>query len=146
MHAFPTKVWAFAAVTAILFATAGCTRTVHGGFDDSPGKKYRLYGRVYGAYGKPFLADTWKTIRITIVSVEGGEKLLFTKEYRFRGFNVSWDSKWDGDYDLTVTISNLPPGGGVNVSQGPGPQSENLRIFRYRFDLKAARFVESSSA
>src|SRR5437867_1671922 len=88
---------------AVLGAT-GCSRTVHGGFVDSPDKKYRFYGRVYGAYGRSFLENTAKTVWISIVANDANETLLFRKEYRVNGSDVGWDATWDNQDNLTVVI------------------------------------------
>ena len=68
----------------------GCSRTVIGGFVDSPDSKYRMYGRVYGVFGRAFLDDTDKTVRISIVLNDARETILFRKEIRVKGSDVGW--------------------------------------------------------
>src|SRR5258705_9988956 len=40
---------------------AGCTRTVIGGYKDSPDMRYRVYAKIYGAYGRSFLDNTLRS-------------------------------------------------------------------------------------
>jgi hypothetical protein len=62
----------------LLFVTAflGCTRTVVGGYDNSPDKKYCLDFRTFGAYGHAFVDNTTKTLRITIFPEMGSTHSL----------------------------------------------------------------------
>jgi len=87
----------------------GCTRTVEGGFSDSPDKAFRMYGRVYGALGKSFTDDTAKTVRISIVRSDPKETLIFRREFRVRGGgDVGWHCYWDTNSNLVVTIQGKP--------------------------------------
>ena len=58
---------------AIMFL--GCSRTVTGGYEDSPDGKYRIWVRTFGAYGHAFTDYTRKTIRISIVEVIGAKSM-----------------------------------------------------------------------
>ena len=80
-----------------------------GGFEDSPNKLYRVYGRVYGAYGQSFLARTDKTVRISIVSNDKNETLLLRKEYQVHGGDVGWSSIWNATGDLSLAIFEKGP-------------------------------------
>jgi hypothetical protein len=88
----------------------GCTRTVTGGFEDSPDKKYRMYGRVYGALGKAFLDETPKTLRISIVTNDSAETLIFRKKIRVKGSDVRWDCIWNENEKVTVIVFDYGPG------------------------------------
>src|SRR5262245_61375549 len=85
-------------------ALLGCSRTVIGGFDDSPDKKYRIYGRVYGALRKSFLNETRKTVRLSIVLNDAQETLVFRKEIKVKGSDVSWDCTWDTNNNISVVV------------------------------------------
>ena len=73
-------------ISAVSFV--GCSRTVIGGFTDSLDKKYRVYGRCFGAYGHDYVYSSSKIVRITIVANDEHETTLFRKEYRVRGADV----------------------------------------------------------
>src|SRR5882724_6642249 len=96
----PCTLFLLSAVITLL----GCTRTVTGGFTDSPDKKYRMYGRVYGALGKAFLDETGKTVRLSIVLNDAQETLLFRNEIRVKGSDVGWDCTWDKDGNVSVVV------------------------------------------
>jgi hypothetical protein len=66
----------------------GCSRTITGGYEDSPEGKSRLWVRTFGAYSRAFVHRTRKTVRVRLVEVLGdknnwNEKLLFEKQYHF---------------------------------------------------------------
>src|SRR5438067_12739014 len=87
----------------------GCSRTVTGGYEDSPDGKYRLWVRKFGAYGQAYVDRTPKTIRIRLVKVLGDknhwqEKLLFEKNYRFTCGFVDMDTTWDKENNLTLVV------------------------------------------
>src|SRR5438046_443656 len=87
----------------------GCSRTVTGGFTDSPDKKYRMHGRVFGALGKAFLDETRKTVRLSIVLNDPQETLLFRKEISVKGSDVSWDCTWDKEGNVSVVVFDYGP-------------------------------------
>ena len=130
---------------AVLFGVAGCTRTVIGGYEVSPDKRYCVYGRIYGAYGRSFLDNTTKTARISIVTVAPNETLLFRKEYRIRGSDVSWDGTWDQQHNLTVVFFEYPPGVNRYDLNQKGSPTNFLRAVKFRFDSKAQTFAEEST-
>ena len=123
----------------------GCTRTVVGGYIDSPDKKYRVYGKIYGPYGRSFLDNTPKTVRISIVTVPGNETLLLRKEYRVQGSDVGWDANWDEHHNLTVVFFQYPPGVSRWDLSKKGSPTNHIRTVAYRFDSKAATFTEESA-
>ena len=94
---------------ALMAIFTGCSRTVTGGFEDSPDKKYRLYGRVYGALGKAFLDKTRKTVRLSVVTNNAVETVLFTREFRVTGSDVGLNWTWDKDANVTVAIFGYGP-------------------------------------
>jgi len=97
-------------LAACLAVSAGCTRTVVGGFSDSPDKKYRVYVRIYGAYGRAFIENTAKKVFITIVENGADEKVLLKKGYRLRGSDLGCLPIWDKQHNLTVIVYDYGPG------------------------------------
>ncbi len=122
--------------------TLGCTRTVLGGYSDSPDKKYRVYGRIYGAYGRSFLENTSKSVRITIVDPAKAEKILLRKQYQIKGSNVGWHALWDEQNNLKIVLFEYPPG--VNrwdINQKAVPTNQ-IRSITFRCDRQMERFIE----
>ena len=138
-----SKFPAFAVAALVL--SAGCTRTVVGGYTDSPDKKYRVYGRTYGAYGRAFVDETSKKFRVTIVTGDTNETLLLRKEYHVRGSDVSWDASWDQHNNLTVVVYDYGRGlDRVDASKRGSPTNHLLTLV-YRLDSKTRSFSEVSS-
>ena len=94
---------------SVVTLLVGCSRTVTGGFDDSPDKKHRMYGRVYGALGKAFLDETRKTVRISIVTKDSEETLIFRREIHVKGSDVNWHCTWDKDDNVSVVVFDYGP-------------------------------------
>jgi hypothetical protein len=120
----------------------GCTRTAIGGYSESPDKSYCVYGKVYGAYGRSFLDNTDKKIKISIAKGNGTEKLLFLREYRVHGADVGWNAMWNANTNVTVVVFEYPAG--VNrwdLSSKQGP-TNHLRTLTYDLDSKTETFVE----
>ena len=124
-------------------ALIGCSRTVIGGYTDSPDKKYRLYGRVYGAYGRSFFESTTKTVRISIVANDEKESLLFTKDYRVKGFDVGWDVIWKDANNLSLFIYDYGPNVEFSGLQKDEPPRRPIATMTYRFDANRATFTLS---
>jgi hypothetical protein len=122
----------------------GCSRTVIGGFTDSPDKKYRVYGRVFGALGHAFIDDTVKTVRITIVANDERETLLFRKEYRVKGSDVGYDATWDEHNNLAMVIYDYGPGVQFHGLAKDAPPERHIRTLSYHFDSKAGTFTENA--
>ena len=134
-----------ASVLCAVIFVVGCSRTVLGGYTDSPDKKYRVYGRVYGAYGRSFVDNTPKTIRISIVAAIGGEKLLLRKEYRIQGADVGWDATWDEQDNLTLAIFEYPPSiSRWDLTKKGAPTNHILGVI-YHFDSKTVTFTEATN-
>jgi hypothetical protein len=77
MHRPRRRLLALALVLGGLWFLPSCSRTVLGGYQDSPAEKFRVYGRIYGAYCRSFRDNTRKTIRVSIV-VRGRTETLLT--------------------------------------------------------------------
>src|SRR5258705_9820196 len=93
----------------------GCSRTVTGGYEDSPDGKYRVWIRKFGAYGQAFTDHTRKIVRLSLVEVIGAstnwnERPLFTKEYHFKCSDVMVGTSWDKEDNLTAVIYDYAPG------------------------------------
>lgn len=102
-------------LTVALAGFLGCSRTVTGGYEDSPDGKYRVWVRTFGAYGHAFTDHTQKIIRLRLVEVVGNrtnwqEKPLFTKEYHFKCSDVMMNTSWDKEDNFTAVIYDYPPG------------------------------------
>jgi hypothetical protein len=130
------------AILGSLAILAGCSRTVNGGFADSPDKMFRLYGRVYGAYGHTFVDETGKTIRYTIVANDSQQTQLLRKEYKVRGSDVCWTALWDGRDSLTIVVYDYGPGVAWHEAQRSAVLSNRLCTIYYRFDAKTGGFSE----
>ena len=139
------RVWLLAIGLTATLGSAGCTRTVVGGYTDSPDKTYRVYGRIYGAYGRSFLENTPKTVRISIVTAAGNETLLLRKEYRVQGYDVGWDAAWDEHHNLTVALFEYPAGTSRWDLTKKGSPTNHIRSVTYRFDSKGRTFTEESA-
>ena len=96
-------------LVSLMAICLGCSRTVTGGFTDTPDKTYRMYGRVYGALGRKFTDDTDKTVRISIVTNDSQQTLIFRREIRVRGPMFGWDCSWDTNNNLVVTVQGKQP-------------------------------------
>src|SRR5688572_6944937 len=89
-------------------SAVGCTRTVVGGFVDSPDNTVRVYGRMKGAYGRAYTDVTPKTISITIVKIDKEETVLFSEDYPVKGGDLTWRSTWAAKNTLVITVINRP--------------------------------------
>ena len=123
----------------------GCSRSVVGGYIDSPDKQYRVYGRVYGIYGRTLLDSPSKTVRISIVKAVGNETLLHKDEYSVSGFDVGWDTIWSEHGKLIVVIYDYGPGVEFHGLTKNEPQRKNIRTVIYRFDTNSDSFTKESS-
>ena len=126
------------------FGFSGCSRTVIGGYTDSPDKKYRLYGRIYGAYGRSFFDNTPKTVPISIVTATGNETLLLRKEYRVQGADVGWEATWDAHHNVTVVLFEYPPGVNPWDISKKATTTNHISSVTFDFDSKAMTFTEKS--
>jgi hypothetical protein len=113
------------------FGLAGCTRTVAGGYTDSPDGQYRMYGRVFGA------------VRITILKNEVSDQPLFTKVYRVVGSDVTWHATWRDKSELTVVVYDY--GAGVSHFDVKSGATNYLGALAYKFDRNTGRFVEQAA-
>ncbi len=141
----PKKAQSLLAALLVLSGLLGCSRTVIGGFVDSPTQKYRMFGRVFGAYGRAFADRTRKTVRITIVLNDPNERVLLRKNYEVVGADVGWDVIWSDDNNLSVTIYD---GGPISstASSKTHVQQTSLKTIKYRFDPKSGTFKELSGS
>lgn len=132
-------------LVSLIAIISGCSRTVVGGFVDSADKKYRVYGRVYGAYGRSFMDGNSKQVRISIVTTGGGEALLFRKEYRVNGSDVGWDATWDEHNNISVVVYDYGPGVDSTIGEKNGFPKHHLLTVTCHFDSKSGAFTEESS-
>jgi hypothetical protein len=140
---FVLKWWTLLASAALVLV--GCTRTVMGGYTDSPDKKFRIYGRVYGQYGRSFLEQGPKQVRISIVAGPiSDETLLLRREYRVQGFDVGWAADWDEHNNLTVVVHDYGRGIDRWDAKKNGSPTNHLLTLVYRLDPKTRKFVEAS--
>ena len=107
--------WGYSFLLGIGVLLLGCSRTVTGGYEDSPDGKYRVWIRNFGAYGRAFTYRTRKIVRISLVEIVGAktnwdEKLLFTKEYHFKCADVMVNTSWDKEDNLTAVVYDYAPG------------------------------------
>lgn len=91
-------------IVLFVMSFMGCSRTVTGGFTDSPDKQFRLFGRVLGAYGRSFIENTKKTVIISIYKNDKTNMLLLKRTYVVIGSDVGWEAYWDINNNVTVVI------------------------------------------
>jgi len=120
----------------------GCSRTVTGGFTDSPDKKYRMYGRVYGALGKAFLDETPKIVRISIVTKDSKETLIFRREIHVKGSDVSWDCTWNTADNVSVVVFDYGPHVYWEDARKAGTPSNYLASVSLIRDNQTGKFQE----
>lgn len=133
---FPAKPLPFLLLCLALIV--GCSRTVTGGYEDSPDGKYRLWVRTFGAYGRAFVDRTPKTIHVRLVELLGdennqNEKLLFENDYRFTCADVCLQASWDTNNNVTAVVFDWP--GGVTGSNAKKQSIASNYIATLRFDL-----------
>src|SRR5258708_404282 len=126
----------------VVTTSLGCSRTVTGGFDDSPDKKLRMYGRVYGALGKAFLDETRKTVRISIVTNDSKETLIFRREIHVKGSDVRWNCTWDKAGNVSVVVFNHGPGVYWEDALKAGTPSNLLATVLFIRDKQTGTFNE----
>src|SRR2546427_300187 len=120
----------------------GCGRTVTGGFHDSPDKKFRMYGRVYGALGKAFLDETRKTVRISVVRNDSEETLIFRRDIHVKGSDVGWDCTWDKEDNVSVVVFDYGPRVYWEDARKAGTQSNRLASVSLIRDKQTGKFRE----
>ncbi len=127
--------WALILVVLALLSF-GCSRTVIGGFSDSPDKKVRVYGRCFGPIGRDYVVLSQKIVRITIVSNDLAEADMFSKDYRVHGAGVGWRVTWGHSKDLSIIIFDF---GDAVTYLGPETNEPSKRILkRLSFQRDAA--------
>ena len=136
---------AYLVLVGVSMALCGCTRTVTGGYKDSPDGKYRVWVRTFGAYGHAFLDHTRKTVRLTLVEIigperNGDERPLFTKEYHFQGSDVLVNTSWDTEDNLSAVIYDYAPGVYWEDAQKAGSPSNHIATVSLDLD-KHTRMV-----
>lgn len=68
--------------------------------------------------------------------------VVFTKEYKVVGDDVTWDDKWVGDTALTLQIYDFGPGVSY-YDKTNGPLSTNyIRTVAFHFVPTTSNFVE----
>lgn len=133
--------WSLIVIT--LFGLLGCTATYTGGSVNSPDGKYVLYGHVRGAYGRSFIDQTAKTIRMDIVAKSGGDgKTLLQRKYRVQGSDVCWDAIWDKDDNLTLVFYDYGTGVSFYDARKNGTPKRQIRTVTYTFDSNTRAFSE----
>jgi hypothetical protein len=125
----------------------GCSRTVTGGYDDSPDGKFRLWVRTFGAYRHAFVDRTRKTIRVRLVEVIGdknnwNEKLVFEKKYHFTCADVGLETSWDTNNNLTAVVYDWPDGLVESDAEKQGIASNYIATLRFKFDKNTGKFTE----
>ena len=125
----------------------GCSRTVTGGYEDSPDGKYRLWVRTFGAYGRAFVDRKSKTLRVRLVEVIGDknkwdEKLLFEKEYHFKCADVGLETSWGAQHSLTAIVYDWPDGVVESDAKKQGLASNFIAKLTFEFDQKTGKFTE----
>lgn len=127
-----------------MFGLVSCgSRTVTGGFSDSPDRQFRVYVRVYGAVGQSFVSETAKTLVVSIVAARSKETLLRKDSYRVQGSDVGWDLTWDPHNAPSITVYDY----GTNVdyyrARDMGAQKRVLMKLSYRYDPVARKFKQN---
>src|SRR5690242_3481887 len=125
----------------------GCSRTVTGGYEDSPDGKFRLWVRTFGAYGRAFLDRTRKTVSVRLVEVLGdknnwNEKSLFEKEYHFTCADVGLRTSWDTNNNVTAVVYDWPDGVVESDAKKRGIASNHIATLRFEFDKNTGKFTE----
>ena len=135
---------AYAVLLCVTFAFVGCTATYRAGHSDAVGN-YRVYGHLRGAYGRAYLDQTDKVIRIGIVETIGGrEKSLLVRKYRVYGSDVCWRGEWDWDNNLTVVFFDYGPGILRSHARQSGMEERLISKLNYHFDSKTGKFTEQT--
>lgn len=138
-------------LTLLLLTSAlgiiGCSRTVTGGYENSPDGKYRLWVRTIGAYGHAFVDRTHKTVRIRVdenpnLKNGGREVILFSKEYHFTCADVSLNSSWDDKGNLTLVVYDFGPGVSSYDAAQTHIASNHIATLSLTFDKQAGTFRE----
>ena len=117
---------------------SSCSRTVIGGYSDSPDSRFRVYGRVHGAYGRSFLETTPKTVSITIVE-KSGEKVLFRKQFRVIGGYLKWEPTWRADDTLVIEIVEQ---NGVSKTN----QTKWMTTKTFRLNADQTKFMDEAAS
>lgn len=124
----------------------GCSRTVLGGYEDSPDGKYRLFVRLFGAVGHAFVDRTGKTILFSINATNNYEHLLFRKEYRVKGSDICWNSTWDKEDNVTVVLYDYRPGVSHFDAMAKAVPTNYICTFVFRRDSKTGTFKEQEQS
>ncbi len=136
--------WALLIIIGML---VGCgNRAAVGGFDDSPDGKYRVYCRIFGAFGHSFSDKTEKTVRVSVVLKDNDEPLLFRREYTVWGSDVGVDTSWGAQEDISGVIFDYGPGVTFGGDITNEPPRRIISKFKYRFDKQTRKFVEESAS
>jgi hypothetical protein len=117
----------------LLFTNCG-TRTVVGGYSDSPDGEYRVYARLYGAYGRAYDDKTSKSVVITLTKKGNEGSPLLKRSYRFTGSSARWDANWQTNGELTVVVFDY--GIGTDRVDGARANLPKRQLLSVSFQLK----------
>jgi hypothetical protein len=141
-----TKLLLLPLVCLVLLAACS-SRTVTGGYEDSPDGKFRLWIRKFGAYGRAFVDRTEKVVHVRLVEILGdknnwNEKLLFEKDYHFTCADVGLQTSWDANHNLTAVVYDWPDGVVESDAEKQGIKSNYIATLSFEFDNKTGKFME----
>ena len=119
-----------------IFLGSGCTRTVVGGFVDSPGNTYRVYTRGFGGLGAAYVDETSKQYRISVVTTGsiGSEKDVGEVMFDFpAAARLSSKITWTGEKEFAVQFFDYGDGvSGYDVKNDPSKRRKlGVAVFTY---------------
>jgi hypothetical protein len=126
-----------------LLVFSGCTRTVIGGYCDSPNQKYRVYVRVYGPYGRSFLETNRKTVRVTVADTRAKGATLLDQQYSVIGYDVASRVHWNGSDEVSVVIYDYGASHDRWEAKTTSLPTNTLRSLTFHLDVGKRTFSET---
>jgi hypothetical protein len=153
-------------ILGVSLALGGCTAAYNVRTVESPASRYAAECYVRGGFGRSYISENEKLIKISIYklkpdakeseekeireaaaagiwkshpSVTGTNTLLFEKRYRVKGSDVEWEAVWGLKENLSITFYDHGP-----VARKEGPKRP-LKTLNYHFDTNEGIYTEETS-
>jgi hypothetical protein len=131
------------AIGLIVVATSCRSRTMVGGFSDSPDGRAKLLIGVHGAPGHAYDEETLKEIVLEIKSKRRDEEALLAKRhYRVSASCLDWKVSWDNGTEVILTFFDYGPGLDSAEAKRDQKPIRVICTLRYRFDSQRRSYSE----
>ncbi len=161
----------FLVFLAVSFNLLGCAAAYNSRHDIAPDDRHSVCCYIRGAFGRNYYDETYKKILVSIYSRGPNDKMLlerdlqeqrmsgvyvshpipglemkviFEKEYRLKGSDLSWRSVWSPQNSLSIVFYDSGPGAAIPYSSQEITPKRLLRTINYSFDSNTGNYKEET--